>query len=133
MEALHRAFGREVAFFLVYVREAHPEDGWVLEENRTQGICIVDPTTGGEREQVARACADVLGLSIPVVIDDPDDRVARLYGGWPERLYLVGRDGRIVYQGGPGPFEFFPQELKGAIEGYLDNLPAATASGAHRS
>ena len=36
--------------------------------------------------------------------------------GWPDRLYLVGRDGRIAFQGGEGPFGFKPEELERAIE-----------------
>jgi type I thyroxine 5'-deiodinase len=42
--------------------------------------------------------------------------VASVYGGWPDRLYLVGRGGRIVFQGGEGPFGFKPEELERAIE-----------------
>jgi len=29
----------------------------------------------------------------------------------PDRLYLVGRDGRIAYRGAPGPFGFIATEL----------------------
>jgi hypothetical protein len=31
-------------------------------------------------------------------------------------LYLVGRDGRIAFQGDEGPFGFKPDELERAIE-----------------
>lgn len=34
------------------------------------------------------------------VLDELDNEVASRYGGWPDRLYLVGADGRIAYQGG---------------------------------
>ena len=34
------------------------------------------------------------------------------YAGWPDRLYVVGADGRIVYRGGPGPGGFRPQEVE---------------------
>jgi hypothetical protein len=51
-----------------------------------------------------------------VVIDEIDDGVAAVYGGWPDRLYLIGRDGRIAFQGGMGPFGFLPEELEAAIE-----------------
>ena len=36
-----------------------------------------------------------------------------------DRLYLVGRDGRIAYRGGEGPFGFKPNELGAAIEHHL--------------
>jgi hypothetical protein len=31
-------FGDRVAFAVVYIKEAHPEDGWVLVENRNEDI-----------------------------------------------------------------------------------------------
>ena len=54
-----------------------------------------------------------------MAIDGLDNAVASAYGGWPDRLYLVGRDGRIAYQGGEGPFGFKPAELERAIETHL--------------
>jgi hypothetical protein len=53
---------------------------------------------------------------MPMVVDGVDNAVASAYGGWPDRLYLVGRDGRIAFQGGEGPFGFKPDELERAIE-----------------
>ena len=54
-----------------------------------------------------------------MAMDGLDNAVASAYGGWPDRLYLVGRDGRIAYQGGEGPFGFKPEELERAIETHL--------------
>jgi len=41
------------------------------------------------------------------------------YYALPDRLYLVGRDGRIAYRGAPGPWGFVAAELEKAIEAYL--------------
>ena len=46
---------------------------------------------------MASTCAAELELTIPAVIDGIDNAVASAYGGWPDRLYLVGTDGRIAY------------------------------------
>jgi hypothetical protein len=54
-----------------------------------------------------------------MVVDGVDNAVASAYGGWPERLYLIGRDGRVAFQGGEGPFGFRPEELEAAIEAEL--------------
>lgn len=116
LEELHDRNGDEVAFFIVYIREAHPEDGWVLADNRREEIAVVDPTSLDERAEVARACAVRLQTRIPVLLDDVDDTVALAYGGWPDRLYLIGRDGRVALQGEPGPDGFKPEELAAAIE-----------------
>jgi hypothetical protein len=108
-----------VSFLVVYVREAHPEEGWILPENRRSGIAVHEPTTDEERIAVAANCAAKLKMSMPTVIDRVDNAVASAYGGWPDRLYLVGTDGRIAYQGGEGPFGFKPAELEHAIAEHL--------------
>ena len=107
-------------FLAVYIREAHPEDGWILLENRRSGVAIHDPTTDEERREVASTCAVSLGLRMPMVVDRVDNAVASVYGGWPDRLYLVSADGRIAFQGGEGPFGFKPEELEEAIQRELD-------------
>ncbi len=104
-----------MAFFVVYIKEAHPEDGWVVSSNRQAGIAVKDPTSDDERVQLGQTCALRLSIRMPVLLDAIGDRVARAYGAWPDRLYLVGMDGRIAWQGGPGPFGFKPDDLEAAI------------------
>ena len=119
LEELYERHGDEVAFFIVYIREAHPEDGWVLASNRRAQIAIADPTSFDERADAAEACALRLRTRIPILLDGVDDAVASAYGGWPDRLYLIGRDGRVAFQGGEGPCGFEPAELAAAIEAEL--------------
>jgi hypothetical protein len=119
LEDLSHRHGDDVAFFIVYIREAHPEDGWVLADNRREEIALADPTSLAERADAAGVCAAHLRTQIPVLLDDVDDAVALAYGGWPDRLYLIGRDGRIAFQGDVGPDGFKPEELALAIEAEL--------------
>jgi hypothetical protein len=119
LEELHDRYGDRVAFFVVYIKEAHPEDGWVLSDNRDQDIAVADPTSPDERAEVGRACSTRLRIGMPVLVDGLDDEVARQYGGWPDRLYLIGRDGGVAFQGGEGPFGFKPEELEAAIRAEL--------------
>jgi hypothetical protein len=120
-------FGDRVAFCIVYIREAHPEEGWVVSVNRDMDIRVNDPTTDAERHDVAVACGLRLNIQMPVVIDAIDDNIARAYGALPDRLYLIGKGGRVAFQGGPGPAGFRPPELELAIEEELalPNDPAA--------
>lgn len=101
---------------MVYIREAHPEEGWILPENRRSGVAVPEPKTEGERQAAASTCAVNLRLRMPMVVDGLDNAVASAYGGWPDRLYLIGQDRRIAFQGGEGPFGFNPEELARAIE-----------------
>ncbi len=119
LEALSERQTKKVAFFIVYIKEAHPEDGWALTYNRRSGIGLEDPQSIEERTEVATSCALRMRTSIPVLIDEINNEVARQYGGWPDRLYLVGKDGRIAFQGDQGPFGFKPDQLEQAIEAEL--------------
>jgi Iodothyronine deiodinase len=101
-----------VRFLLVYVREAHAADEWVMPDNAARGLVLVQPTTIRERESAARECLGDFMLSMPTVVDGIDDAVCRTYGGWPDRLYVIAPDGRIAYQGGVGPFGFKPAEVR---------------------
>ena len=116
LEELYDRHGDAVAFFIIYIREAHPEDGWVLADNRREEIALADPVSLDERAAAADACVVRLRTRIPVLLDNVDDTVALAYGGWPDRLYLIGRDGRVAFQGERGPDGFKPEELAAAIE-----------------
>ena len=122
LEETYERFRDRVAFFVVYIKEAHPEDGWVLTQNRQEDVAILDPTTEDERVNAAESCVVRTALRIPVLVDHMDNAVASAYGGWPDRLYLIGRDGRVAFQGGPGPFEFRPELLTAAIDAELASL-----------
>jgi hypothetical protein len=76
---------------------------------------ITDPKTEAEREAIAGRCVRELGLTIPTVIDGMDNKIGNAYAAWPDRIYIVGVDGKIAYQGEPGPRGFKPSEAKAAL------------------
>ena len=116
---LYRRFADRVEFFIVYIKEAHPTDGWQIDDNENEDVLFAQPKTAGERREVAEACAVGLKLEIPTLIDDATDTVEQAYRALPDRLYLVGRDGRIAYKSEIGPFGFWPKKFGEAIEAYL--------------
>ncbi len=82
---------------------------------------VEDPVTLDERNEVAKVCMTRLALDpMPALVDNIDDAVSKAYAAWPDRMYLVGRDGHIAYRGGPGPMGFIPDELEAAIRKELD-------------
>jgi hypothetical protein len=115
LEQMAERYAGRVAFFVVYIKEAHPEDGWVLTSNRDEGIAVRDPESAPERA----ACAVRVQTRMPVLVDVLDNEAARQYGGWPDRLYLIGKDGRVAFQGEEGPSGFRPEELEQAIHAEL--------------
>lgn len=106
----------KIHLYVVYLREAHPDDGWQVEQNRKDKIVLNDPKTLEEREKVARGFVKDFKLKHPVLIDTMDDATNKAYAGWPDRLYVIDKDGKIAYQGGPGPGGFKPAELGPVLE-----------------
>jgi type I thyroxine 5'-deiodinase len=105
-----------MAFYAVYIVEAHPTDIWQMRSNIKDNVLFANPKTDEERAFVAGACVRKLGIKFPAVIDGIDNRTEVAYTGWPDRLYLIDRDGKVVYKSKPGPFGFKPDQLQAAIK-----------------
>ena len=130
LEVLRRRYGDRAHFLMIYSREAHPSDGWQMDDNVLDKVVIRQPRDYLERTKVATTCLKALGLDIPVLVDGMDDRVATRYSGTPSRLYLIDREGKIAYKGGRAPFGFKPAELEQSLLLLLeaDAPPKAEAS-----
>lgn len=63
---------------------------------------------------------------MPFVVDALDNKVGEAYAAWPDRLYIVGKDGKIAYKGAPGPAGFKAQEMADKLASLLKE-PAAEA------
>ena len=98
-------------FYIVYIREAHASDIWQDPDNLKDQVLYAEPKNDEERSQMGKLCIAKLGIKFPAVVDGLDNRTERAYTGWPERLYVVGQDGRIAYKSGPGPYGFRPQDV----------------------
>ena len=112
---MHQRYKDRVQFLAVYVREAHPTDGWRVPFNDKVGISIQQPKTGKERTKVAEHCCTTLEITMPVLVDGLDDRVGHAYSGMPDRLFVIDRQGKVTYKGGRGPFGFKPGEMEQSL------------------
>ena len=52
---------------------------------------------------------------MPAVVDKLDDKVNAAYRGWPDRLYLIGKDGKVKYQARRGPMGAVAREAEIAL------------------
>ena len=77
------------------------------------------PDELGRARELADICVTRLGIKLPALVDRFDDSTERAYSGWPDRLYLVDRSGRIAYKSRPGPFGFKPAELEAALRPHV--------------
>jgi hypothetical protein len=102
-------------FLMVYVREAHPSDGWHMPFNDRYDVKLPQPTTFEEKSNVAQTCQRKLGFDMPFLVDTIDDAVGGVYSGMPSRLYVLDRAGKVAYKSGRGPFGFKPAEMEQAL------------------
>lgn len=98
---------------MVYISEAHP--GSIVSVPTAGGgheLRVIPPTaTVEERLSNLRQFIEVVGLTIPAGIDGEDDAARRAYAAWPDRIYVVGTDGKIAFKSAPGPAGFKVPDL----------------------
>lgn len=110
---MYKKLKDKVQFVAIYVREAHPADGWAMKDKISS--VINQPRTDGERSEVARTCCTALKVSMPMVVDSIDDRVGNAYSGMPDRLYIIDKWGKVAYKGGRGPMGFKSAEMEQSL------------------
>lgn len=86
-----------------------------MVSNKRVDINIAQPKTDLERTLAAVHCCESLKMALPLLVDGIDDAVGREYSGFPDRLYLIDRDGRVAYKGGRGPYGYKPRELEQSL------------------
>jgi type I thyroxine 5'-deiodinase len=87
-----------------------------MESNIRQNVVFTNPKSFEERQAVANSCVRNLHLEIPAVVDDLRNLTEAAYTGWPDRLYVIDRDGRVAYKSKPGPFGFHPSEMTPVLQ-----------------
>lgn len=115
LEKLYLRYKDRADFYLIYVREAHPSDGWNMEVNESRGINFAQPTSNTERHKVAQTCQKHLDISVPMLVDTIDDQAGSAYSGMPNRLYVIDTEGKIAFKNARGPFGFAPRQLEQAL------------------
>jgi hypothetical protein len=127
---IYEQYHDSVQFLSIYIREAHPIDGWhigwlmklIMKMGGYKTREAYDPVTIEERRAIAGQCETSLAYGIRTYVDDMDDAVNKAYAAHPTRLYLIDTNGKVVYAGGLGPWGFKPSELKTAINDYLNAI-----------
>ncbi|MEX2026180.1 MAG: deiodinase family protein, partial [Pirellulaceae bacterium] len=106
VDQIAQRYKDDAVFLGVYVREAHPTDGWRMTSNDEDGVEYAQPTSYEQRVTLANICHEKLKMSIPLLVDELDDRVGHAYSGMPSRLYVIDTEGKVAYKSGRGQFGF---------------------------
>jgi hypothetical protein len=105
-----------VRFFVVYIQEAHPSDLWQMDSNVSARVVFASPRSDDERTSTATACVRNLGIQAPALLDGIENVTERAYTGWPDRIYVIEKGGRVAFKTEPGPFGFSTKLLQAALQ-----------------
>ncbi len=111
---MYRAYKDKAQFFLVYVREAHPD------QLKRLGCKETPPATLEERAAVARKCAEDLKLSLPVILADMEGNLEKAYSSWPARSCIINKEGKLAYVSRASPKGINPQEIEVELKKVLE-------------
>jgi alkyl hydroperoxide reductase subunit AhpC len=73
------------AFLLLYTRESHPAENYGAHESFEQKLSY------------ARELQRLEDINFPIIVDHLDGRIHRAYGVWPNALFVIHKDGRLVF------------------------------------
>jgi alkyl hydroperoxide reductase subunit AhpC len=77
---------RDVSFFLLYTRESHPAENYPSH------------TSWEQKLSYARDLKRLENVQLPIIVDHLDGRIHRSYGTWPNALFVIHKDGRLIFR-----------------------------------
>jgi peroxiredoxin len=95
----------DVSFFLLYTRESHPAENYAAHNSFEQKLAY------------ARDLKRLENIQFPILVDYLDGRVHRAYGVWPNALFVIHKDGRLIFRSN--------MANHGEVRQFLDDLVAA--------
>lgn len=111
LQQLQQEFdARGVSFFLLYTRESHPAENYGAHRSFEQKLAY------------ARDLQRLEDIRVHILVDHLDGRIHRAYGVWPNALFVIHKDGRLIFRSNMANH----RELKQ----FLDDLIAAEEAAA---
>ena len=77
---------RGVSFLLLYTRESHPAENYSAHRSFEQKLAY------------ARDLQRLENVRLPILVDHLDGRIHRAYGVWPNALFVIHKDGRLIFR-----------------------------------
>jgi len=77
---------RDVSFFLLYTRESHPAENYPSHSSWKQKLSY------------ARDLQRLEQVQLPIIVDTLDGKIHRSYGTWPNAIFVIHKDGRLIFR-----------------------------------
>ena len=75
-----------VGFLFLYTRESHPAENYGAHSSFEQKLSY------------ARELQRLESIHFPILVDHLDGRIHRAYGVWPNALFVIHKDGRLIFR-----------------------------------
>lgn len=75
-----------LSFFLLYTRESHPAENYGRHQTLEQ------------KTSHARDLQRLENVQCPTIVDHLDGRIHRAYGLWPNALFVIHKDGKLIFR-----------------------------------
>jgi len=82
----HEFADKDFAFFLLYTRESHPAENYGAHTSFEQKLSY------------ALDLQRLEDIRFPIIVDYLDGRIHRAYGLWPNALFVIHKDGRLIFR-----------------------------------
>ena len=106
LDEIYMQYRDRVEFYLVYIQEIHPSDGWQVLSNVQDDVLFEQPETIDEKAEMAGVCLLNLNLKMPTLLDGMDNEVDLKYAALPERLFVLDAQGNVAWRSETGPWGF---------------------------
>jgi hypothetical protein len=126
VQSLAEKFGSKVEIVMVYTLDAHPYDSpspysptgevALAMDNVRDNIKAAQPKTYGERVELAKEWISETDISVPLVIDNPQNEFWWAFGQRPNMCYLIDTSGKVVFR----ELWFNEKDVKKAIRSLLN-------------
>jgi hypothetical protein len=97
--------------------------------NEKENVVFKDPQQLEERAEIAGTCSINLGIKFPALVDTIENSTERAYTAWPDRLYVIDKDGKVALKSNPGPFGFKAQQVADVLSQLVPNAAVAGNTG----
>lgn len=128
LNRLHERYRDRLKVLMVYVQEAHTDENWQSTINDREGTKLPLAKTLAQKNDNAAVCVRKLSIPYAVAVDDLDRKVEAAYAAWPSAVYVIGRNGRILFNSRLGEQDLVPQDLEAAVQKAIGKPPVRPAT-----